>query len=166
LADDKNEFQEQKEKSEGKEKPVGVNPEVAPAAVKELQEKVAALEEQLGTKTGEVAGLEDRLARLGQDFEGAKAAYAYAVEDYKRLASSANPVVPVEAIHGTTVEEVKGSLDRALKLVASVQDSLAKQVRANSVPAGAPVRTGQDTSVMSSKEKINYGLEQARKKKE
>jgi len=146
------------------------NQEMVPPSVKELQEKIAALEGQVEAKTNDVTGLEGRLALLSQDFEGAKAAYAYAVEDYKKLAASSNPLVPVDAISGMTIEEVKVSLGRALKLVANVQsfleEGLAKQAQASSVPAGAPARVGLDTSAMSTKEKINYGLEQARRKKE
>jgi hypothetical protein len=166
LADEKKEIEEQEEKSEKVEKPVDGDREMVQTAVKELQEKVAALEGQVEAKTGVITGLEERLAGLGLDLEGAKAAYAYAVEDYKRMAAVANPLVPAEAISGVTIEEVKDSLDRALKMVASVQESLAKQTQSASVPAGAPARAGLDTSTMSSKEKINYGLEQARKKKE
>jgi hypothetical protein len=151
---------------EEKAKPVDGNQEMVQTAVAELQEKVAALEGQVEAKTGVITGLEERLTGLGHDLDGAKAAYAYAVEDYKKLVLQANPLVPAEALSGMTIEEVKDSLDRALKLVATVQESLSKQTQAASVPAGAPARTGLDTSAMSTKEKINYGLEQARKKKE
>jgi hypothetical protein len=166
LADEKKELEEQEEKSEKVEKSVGGSQEMAPTVVTGLQEKVAALEVQIEAKSGVIAGLEERLAGLGHDLDGARAAYSYAVEDYKRLAAGSNPLVPAEAISGATIEEVKDSLDRALKLVATVQESLTRQVQATSVPAGAPARTGLDTSNMSTKEKINYGLEQARKKRE
>jgi molecular chaperone GrpE (heat shock protein) len=148
------------------DKHLEANEEMVPQSVQELQEKVAELEGQVVAKTNDVTGLEDRLARVSQDVDGARAAYACAVEDYKKLAASSNPLVPVEAISGTTIEEVKDSLGRALKLVSSVQESLAKQAQASSVPAGAPARAGSDISAMSTKEKINYGLEQARRKKE
>jgi hypothetical protein len=75
-------------------------------------------------------------------------------------------LIPPEVIFGTTVEEVKASLARTNKLVANVQESLAKQAAAASVPAGAPQRTGPDVSAMSTTEKINLGLEQAKRKKE
>lgn len=166
MADEKKELEEQEEKSEEVEKPVDGNQEMAQTAVKELQEKVTTLEGQVEARAGVITGLEERLAGLSHDLDGARAAYVYAVEDYKRLAAGANPLVPAEAISGVTIEEVKDSLDRALKLVATVQESLAKQAQSTSVPAGAPARTGLDTSAMSTKEKINYGLEQARKKKE
>jgi hypothetical protein len=140
--------------------------ETVKPATKELQNKVAVLESQVEVKAGVITGLQDKLAGLSGDYEGARAAYAYAVEDYKKLAASSNPLIPAEAISGATIEEVKESVDRALKLVASVQESLSKQAQASSIPAGAPARTGLDISAMSTKEKINYGLEQARKKKD
>jgi molecular chaperone GrpE (heat shock protein) len=155
-----------KPKTDKKEESLDGNQEMVQTAGKELQDKVAALESQVEVKAGVITGLEGQLARLGHDFEGAKAAYAYAVEDYKKLAASSIPLIPAEAISGATIEEVKDSLDRARKLVANVQESLSKQAQASSIPAGAPARAGLDTSTMSTKDKINYGLEQARKKKE
>jgi chromosome segregation ATPase len=166
LANEQKESEKQEEKSSKVEKPVDGNQEMVQAPVKELQEKIAALEGQAEARTSAIKGLEEKLAGLSRDLEGTKAAYSYAVEDYKKLTAAANPLVPSEAISGTTIEEVKDSLDRALKLVASVQESLAKQAQSTSVPAGAPARTGLDTSAMSTKEKINYGLEQARKRKD
>ena len=135
-------------------------------ATKELQGKVTTLETEVVTKTQDIEALKGQLAEASTNFEGAKAAYAYAVEDFKKLASASNPLIPPEVIFGTTVEEVKVSLNRANKLVANVQESLAKQAVASAVPAGAPQRTGPDVSAMSTKEKINLGLEQAKRKKE
>jgi len=160
------EYEAGKPKTDEKEESSGGNQEPVQPAGKELQDRVAALESQVEAKAGVITGLEDRLAGLSRDFEGAKAAYAFAVEDYKKLAASSNPLIPVEAISGATVEEVKDSLDRALKLVANVQESLSKQAQASSIPAGAPARAGLDASAMSTKEKISYGLEQAKKRKE
>jgi DNA repair exonuclease SbcCD ATPase subunit len=174
LADEHNELKEQNEqeyegvkpKTEKSEESLDDSQEISQPAAKELQDKVAALESQVEAKAGMITGLEGQLASLNHDFEGAGAAYANAVEDYKKLAASSNPLIPSEAISGATIEEVKDSLDRALKLVASVQESLARGAQASSIPAGAPARAGLDTSAMSTKEKINYGLEQARKLKE
>ena len=140
--------------------------ELVAEATQPLQERVTALEGELETKAGLITGLEDQLAQAANDFEGAKAAYAYAVEDFKQLAIASNPLIPQEAIYGGSIEEIKASLDRANRLVANVQESLSKQAQAASVPAGAPQRTGPDVSAMSTKEKINLGLEQARKRKE
>ena len=135
-------------------------------ATTELQGKVTNLETEVATKTQDIEALKGQLAEASTNFEGAKAAYAYAVEDFKKLAAASNPLIPPEVIFGTTVEEVKASLARTNKLVANVQESLAKQAAAAAVPAGAPQRTGPNTEGMSTKEKINLGLEQAKKKKE
>jgi len=146
-------------------------------ATQELTGKVATLEADLATKAGELETLQGQLAEattahseLVEEFEGAKAAYAYAVEDFKKLAAASNPLLPPEVISGATIEEVKASLERANKLVANVQsflqEGLTKQAQQASVPAGAPVRSGPDLSSLSTKEKINLGLEQAKKRKE
>jgi len=135
-------------------------------ATTELQGKVTNLETEVATKTQDIEALKGQLAEASTNFEGAKAAYAYAVEDFKKLAAASNPLIPPEVIFGTTVEEVKASLARTNKLVANVQESLAKQAVASVVPAGAPARTGPNVEGMSTIEKINLGLEQAKKKTE
>jgi len=140
--------------------------ELVAEATKPLQDRITELEGQVTTYATDAQALQEKLDQLNTDFEGAKAAYAYAVEDFKQLAIASNPLIPQEAIYGGNIEEIKASLDRANKLVANVQESLSRQVQAAQVPAGAPQRTGPDISVMSTKEKINLGLEQARKKKE
>lgn len=133
--------------------------EAVEQATKPFQEKITAFENT-------VAGQQTELNAKVEELEGAKAAYAYALEDFKKLAASSNPLLPPEVIFGTTVEEVKASLDRANKLVANIQESLAKAAAAATVPAGAPARTGAITEGLSTIGKINLGLEQARKKKE
>jgi chromosome segregation ATPase len=168
LEDEQNELKEPREPEPEVERSEANK--LVEQAAQDLQDKVTGLEAELAAKTQEISELKKLNETNELNFEGAKAAYAYAVEDYKKLAAGANPLIPPEAISGATIEEVKDSLDRAQKLVSSVQSSLqeglAKQAQATSVPAGAPARTGLDTSAMSTKEKINYGLEQARKKKE
>jgi hypothetical protein len=146
--------------------------ELVAQATAPFQERITALETELAaipTNSGlvlEIEAMKGQLAEASTNFEGAKAAYAYAVEDFKKLAASSNPLIPPEVIFGTTVEEVKASLARTNKLVANVQESLAKQAVASAVPAGAPQRTGPNAEGMSTIEKINLGLEQAKKKKE
>ena len=127
--------------------------ELAEQAAKPLLEKVTGLEAEVASRVKDIESLKGQLAEASAGFEGAKAAYAYAVEDFKKLAAASNPLIPPEAISGTTVEEVKASLDRASKLVANVRDAMQKQAQAASVPAGAPARTGPDMSTLSTREK-------------
>ena len=140
--------------------------EAVAQAVQPYQERVTTLENTIAGQQVELNEKVGKLETLQGDFEGAKAAYAYAVEDFRKLAATAHPLVPPEAIYGTTVEEIKVSLERANKLVVNVQEAIAKQNATAQVPAGAPERSGPNTEGMSTKEKITAGLEQAKKKKE
>ncbi len=135
-------------------------------ATRDLTSKIAALEQELALKTQDMGALKDQLKRAQEELEGAKAAYAYAVDDFKRLAAASNPIIPAQAISGSTIDEVKASLATANELVSAVKEAVAEQTRTIAVPAGAPARGAPHLSAMSSREKITLGLEQARKRKE
>lgn len=140
--------------------------ELVDQATKDLKTTIATYEQELESKTQELNKLKELNELNQQDLEGAKAAYAYAVDDFKKLAAASNPLIPAEVIYGTTIEEVKASLDRANTLVGRVKQSLAEQTSQTSIPAGAPARTAPSTEGLSTKEKINLGLEQARRRKD
>jgi chromosome segregation ATPase len=146
-------------------------------ATQALTEKVATLESDLTTKTGELETLQGQLtaattahSELVEELEGAKAAYAYAVEDFRKLVLQTNPMFTPDIIAGDTIDAVKASVEKAGVLVSKVKEGLEAQAKAlaglTTVPAGAPVRGPISTEGLSAKEKINLGLEQARKKKE
>jgi hypothetical protein len=139
-------------------------------ATTELQGKVTILETEVVTKTQDIEALKGQLAEASTNFEGAKVAYAYAVEDFKKLVLQANPLFTPDIIGGDTIDAVKTSIEKAGFLVSRVKEGLEAQASALSqlsvVPAGAPARTGLNVEGMSTKEKINLGLEQARKKKD
>jgi chromosome segregation ATPase len=138
------------------------NDRLVQEAISPLRTKIAALEEQLN-KLNELYQLKE------QELAGATAAYAYAVEDFRALALQANPFITPELVAGDTVEAVKANVAKANALVAKVKQSLEQQAATlthlANVPAGAPGRTEPDLSVLSTVEKINLGLEQAKKKK-
>ena len=139
-------------------------------ATKPLQERIADLEDDMTRKVEDLDTLEAKLATVTADLEGAKAAYAYAVDDYKKLVLASNPLFTIDIITGDTIDDVKTSVEKAGFLVNKVKEGLEAQAKAlaglTTVPAGAPARTPQNTEGLSTKEKINLGLEQARKKKE
>jgi chromosome segregation ATPase len=139
-------------------------------ATQALTERVATLEADLTAKTGELETIQGQLAEATTNFDGAKAAYAYAVEDYRKLVLQTNPLFTPDIIGGDTIDAVKASVEKAGVLVSKVKEGLEAQASALSqlsvVPAGAPARGQINTEGLSAKEKINLGLEQARKKKE
>jgi hypothetical protein len=139
-------------------------------ATQALTEKVATLEAQVTTYATDAQALQEKLDLVNKDFEGAKAAYAYAVEDFRKLVLATNPLFTPDIIGGDTIDAVKASVEKAGVLVGKVKEGLEAQAKAlaglTTVPAGAPVRSQTNTEGLSTKEKINLGLEQARKRKE
>ncbi len=127
-------------------------------ATQELKARIAQLEQELLLKDGDMAALQRSLELTKEELEGAKAAYAFAVEDYKRLVREHSPLVPPEAVVGGTIEEVKASVNRANDLVAKVRAAIAEQAKGVVVPAGAPPRQEPDLSALSAKEKIAYAV--------
>lgn len=132
--------------------------ELLAEATKELKARIAALEQEIFIKDEDIEALKKSLELTKQELEGAKAAYAFAVEDYKRLACEHNPIIPPEAVTGNTIDEVKASIQRANDLVAKVKTAIAEQAKEVVVPAGAPPRQEPDLSALSPKEKITYGV--------
>jgi chromosome segregation ATPase len=145
------------------------NDKLVEEATSPLRDKIAALEQELVAKAADTEELKGQLAKLQADFDGASAAYAYAVEDFRALALQANPFITPELVGGDTVEAVKANVAKANALVAKVKQSLEQQAATlthlANVPAGAPGRSEPDLSALSAVEKINLGLEQAKRKK-
>ena len=139
-------------------------------ATSELTERIATLEADLATKTGELEPLKVQLKTNTDELEQAKTAYAGAVADYKKLVLQTSLLFTADIIWGDTIEDVKASVEKASALVAKVKAGLEEQANALShltaVPAGAPVRSGPNTEGLSTKEKLTLGLEQAKKRKE
>lgn len=132
-------------------------------ATAELKARIRSLEEEILLKNEDIEALKKSLELTQQELEGAKAAYAYAVEDYKRLATEHNPLIPAEIIIGNTIDEVKASIQRASEFVAKVKQAIQEQAQEVTVPAGAPTRTEPDLSALSPKEKIAYAVRNRQK---
>jgi len=139
-------------------------------ATKELEDKLAAAEQQLGLKTQDSEALTASLKATQEELTAAKAAYSGAVADYKKLVLQTSSLFTADIIWGDTIEDVKASVEKASALVSKIKQGLEAQAKElaehTTIPAGAPARSGPDVSSMSTTEKINLGLEQARKKKE
>ncbi len=132
--------------------------EAGAAGAEELKARIAALEREVSIRDEDIGALKRSLELTRQELEGARAAYAFAVEEYKRLACEHNPLVPAEVIAGDTVDEVKASIRRANDLVSKVKEAIAGQAKEVQVPAGAPPRQEPDLSALSPREKIAYAV--------
>ena len=79
---------------------------------------------------------------------------------YRESLLAASPEIPEEMVAGATPEEVEASLAQARRMVEQVRSRMESQIAEQRVPAGSPIRSGQDFSGMSTQEKIAYALAQ------
>ena len=144
------------------------NDRLVEEATAPLRTQLKSLEAALASRNAEVEALKTEQRATGDELAGAKAAYAYAVADFKRLCLEANPLITGDMIAGSSIEELKESLSRANGLISRLSDGIRKDIEVDQnqakVPAGAPPRTEPDLSAMTTVEKINYGLDKAKKK--
>ena len=133
----------------------------------ELTDRVASLEADLASKGTQIGELttqgESQTQELILALQKGKDELESAVGAYKDVVLKANPLIPTDMLQGLTIDEVNTSLEKATGLVGQIKQGLEKEGNADKIPPGAPQRTGPDLSAMSTKEKINYGLDQARK---
>lgn len=142
-----------------KQEPPAPQPDAA------LTSRIASLEAELATKSGELEKSQTFLAEKEKGFASLAADRDSAVDAYRELVQKSNPLVPADMIGGSTIAEINASLEKASGLVTRIRTGIEKELNAQKVPTGSPGRTEPDTSAMTSKEKINYGLNRARKEK-
>ncbi len=133
------------------------------AAALPLKERIASLEADLQARTDELDQQKALAEERGTGLASLTAQHEGAVAAYRELVLQSNPVLPADMVQGSTIDEVKASVDKATALVGQIKQGLAQQQSNTNVPAGSPGRTPADLSAMTTREKINYGLDQARK---
>ena len=132
-------------------------------AAKPLQEKVASLEAEVSTKTQDIETLKAQAEEQSKSFASLQASLDATVGEYRTLVVSSNPLLSQDLVQGKTIEEVKASVEKANALVGKIKTELENQLKAVTVPAGAPPRTEPDLSGLSPRDKIKEGIEKARK---
>jgi flagellar biosynthesis/type III secretory pathway protein FliH len=151
------------EKPEYKADPVA-DPATPPAptiseAEQALTARVAELEAQAAEKDAALNEAKKTLDAQAQDFGVIKMGYDEAVTAYRKLAVSSNPVFSEELITGSTIAEVDASMKKVNDLAAGIKTRLEAELKETIIPAGAPERSGPDTSGMSPREKIKAGIQ-------
>jgi hypothetical protein len=143
--------------------PVIANPEAARQShgnePTESAARITALESQLAEKDTALSDAKKALEAQASDFASLKTAHDAAIVSYRKLAVSSNPLFSAELITGNTVAEVDASMQKITDLAGLVRSKLEADIKSVSVPAGAPERSGPDTSGLSPREKIKQGLE-------
>jgi hypothetical protein len=130
-----------------------------PDAIGTLTARVTELAGQLTAKDTELSEAKRILESQAQDFGVIKMGYDGAVTAYRKLAVSSNPLFSEELITGSTIAEVDASIKKVNDLAAGIKTRLEAELKAIVIPAGAPERSGPDTSGMSPREKIKAGIQ-------
>ena len=155
------------EPSAGAESPSGFTQEQLDEAVAQatshLNEEIASLNASLSQKDEELKPLKAAADSGASQIASLRESRDAAVGKYRASLTAANPLLPAEMIAGDTIEAIDASVETAKGLVLKIQESLESQREAETVPAGAPLRTGPSTQGMSAREKITYGLGQSQK---
>ena len=132
-------------------------------ATQPLKERIAALETEVGSKSQDMDVLKTKLSDSEKGFASLTSNFEGAVSAYKAAALKANPLIPAELVSGATIAEIDASVDKAIAIVGKIKEGLGKETQTVTVPAGAPGRTPPDLSAMTTKEKINHGINARRK---
>lgn len=139
--------------------------EAVAQATQPLQGRITELEGSLQSKDEEITTLKTEGETKDGSLTQLQASLDGAVGEYKSLVVSSNPLFSEELVQGSTIDEVKASVERANAVVGKVKASLESQANLTTIPAGAPAATPVDLSTLSSREKITRGLGEARKEK-
>lgn len=138
--------------------PSGETKAPASEAEQALAARVAELEGQLAAKDSELSEAKKTLDAQAADINTFKTGNQAAVAAYRKLAVSSNPIFTEELLTGSTIEEVQACMQKVSGLAAGIRARLEAELKETIIPAGAPERSGPDTSGMSPREKIKQGL--------
>jgi archaellum component FlaC len=119
---------------------------------------VIKLEQELAAKESEIVALKKELEELKQAVDETNKAIAQAVVAYREMAVEANPGLPVELIHGDTIEAISESVKNARAIMEKVRQEIEAEAARTRIPVGAPRRAPLDFSALSPREKIQQGL--------
>ena len=136
-------------------------PAPAPASEAEqaLTARVTELEGQLNAKETELNEAKSFINSQTATNTGLQESVNSAVAAYRKLAVSSNPIFSEDLITGSTIAEVDASMLKVTGLAEGIKTRLEAELKAIVIPAGAPERSGPDTSGMSSREKIKAGIQ-------
>jgi len=131
-------------------------------ALAEKDSRISELEQAVASRDNQIADLKQSLAELEPRLSELENSLAQTISSYRALVIKSNPDLPEELITGDSVEEIDQSLARAQALIDRVRERLETEIAGAKIPAGAPLRTPVDLSVLSPQEKIQYAIGERR----
>jgi hypothetical protein len=130
-----------------------------PDAIGTLTARVAELEAQALEKDTALSEAKKTLDARIADIAALKTGNEAAVAAYRKLAVSSNPIFNDEMITGNTIAEIDSSMKKVTGLAEGIKVRLEAALKEIIIPAGAPERSGPDTSGLSPREKIKAGIQ-------
>ena len=146
-------------KPEDQTTPAAPPPPPAPSATPELTERIDTLEASLAERDTSLATAVAENETLKKSIADLTTAHNAAVTEYRKLAVSSNPIFTADMLVGDTIPAINAAMTRITELAATVRSKIEADIKAISVPAGAPERDGPDTSGLSPRDKIKYAVE-------
>ena len=128
------------------------------AKLGEVQRQLAEAMEAKEAGEAELASMRAALDEREAHLTAATESLSSAVERYRASLIAANPDIPEDMIGGEAIDDIDASLERARELAGRVRTKLEEDLKATSVPPGAPQRSAPDVSDLSPREKIEYAL--------
>jgi hypothetical protein len=137
------------------------------AELEEEKKAKATIQAALAERDALITDLQAKLTHATQGAEAAateltqvKQAHTQAITKYLGAVKLANPTIPGDVITGGSIDEIDGSVAKALSIATAVKASLEAQAKQAKVPAGAPTRGEISLEGLSPREKIAAGIHQ------
>jgi hypothetical protein len=149
------------ELTENIENPV-VIPAIAAPVLLTKEEFEAALADRIASLSAESEAARKSAELIKADLVALQGSHDSAVSAYRALLVKSNPLFTEDLLPGATIPELEAAAQKASAFAARVQAKLEADIKSVIIPAGAPERSGPDTSTLSGREKINYAIAQSK----
>jgi len=139
-------------------------PPPAPATALEAEvtpsQQIDSLQTSLSAHISETIAAKKAIDQKQADLIALQGSHDSAVTAYRKLLISSNPLFTEELISGATISELDAAAKKTTDLATQVRAKLEADIKSNTIPAGAPARSGPDTSGLTAREKIYHAVEQ------
>jgi len=127
-------------------------------------EEIAALNERVASLTAENATAAQITAQHKADLIALQGSHDSAVTAYRELIIKSNPLFTPDLIQGATIQELEVAAKKVNDLAAHVRAKIEADIKSVIIPAGAPERSGPDTSGLTAREKIYHAVTEGKNK--
>jgi len=118
----------------------------------------ASLAERIAALTAENAAAVEILSQRHADLIALQGSHDSAVTAYRTLLINSNPLFSVDLIQGASIQELDAAAQKVINLASQVRAKIEADIKSVIIPAGAPERSGPDTSGLSAREKIKFAI--------